>query len=111
MSQIFHRSANTLSKVGILGVLSLVGGLVLLAIVIGRSPHATKQGLFVEQPLAELNNRPRTTCLALVRNPNIEPPDFVEFDRGDQPVHHRVDAEARKKEWFISAAAIGPVRV
>jgi hypothetical protein len=68
MSQIFHRSAN-ISKVGIFGVLSLVGGLLLLAIVIGLSPYATKQGLFVEQPLAELNNRPRTTCLALVRNP------------------------------------------
>jgi hypothetical protein len=111
MSQILDRSANTLSKVSIFGVLSLVGGLVRLAIVIGRSPYATKQGLFVEQPLAEPNNHPRTTCLALVRNPNIEPQDFVELDHGDQPVHDRVDAEAREKEWFISSAAIGPVRV
>jgi hypothetical protein len=112
MSQILDRSANTLSKVSIFGVLSLVDGLVRLAIVIGRSPYATtKQGLLIEQPLAEPNNHPCTTWLALVRHPNIEPQDFVEFDRGDQPVHDRVDAEAREKEWFISSAAIGPVRV
>ena len=77
MSQILDRSANTPSKVSIFGVLSLVGGLVLLAIVIGRSPYSTKHGLFVEQPLAELNNRPRTTCLALVRYRNIEAQDFL----------------------------------
>jgi len=87
MSQIFHRSANTLSKVSIFGVLSPLGGLVLLALVIGRSPYATKQVLFVE------------------------PQDFLEFDHGDQPVHDRGDVKAREKEWFISAAAIGPVRV
>jgi hypothetical protein len=51
MSQIFHRSANTLSKVSIFGVLALVGGLVLLAIVLARSSYVTKQDLFVEQPL------------------------------------------------------------
>src|SRR6186997_1875983 len=51
MPQIFHRSANTLSKVSIFGLLSLVGGLVLLAIVLARSSYVTRQEIFVEQPL------------------------------------------------------------
>ena len=51
MSQIFQRSANTLSKVSIFGILSLVGGLVLLAIVLSRSPYVTRAHEFVEQPL------------------------------------------------------------
>jgi hypothetical protein len=51
MSQIFHRSANTLSKVSIFGILSLVGGLVLLAIVLARSTYVTRAHEFVEQPL------------------------------------------------------------
>jgi len=51
MPQIFHRSANTLSKVSIFGILSLVGGLVLLAIVLARSSYVTKQQIFVEQPI------------------------------------------------------------
>src|SRR5215210_8466751 len=51
MPQIFRRSANTLSKVSIFGLLSLVGILVLLAIVIARSSYATRQHIFVEQPL------------------------------------------------------------
>jgi hypothetical protein len=51
MSQIFQRSANTLSKVSIFGILSLVGGLVLLAIVLARSSYVTRQHEFVEQPL------------------------------------------------------------
>ena len=51
MSQIFRRSANTLSKVSIFGVLSLVGGLVLLAIVLARSTYVTRQHEFIEQPL------------------------------------------------------------
>jgi hypothetical protein len=51
MSQIFHRSANTLSKVSIFGVLILIGGLVLLAIVLARSTYTTRQHEFVEQPL------------------------------------------------------------
>jgi hypothetical protein len=37
MPQIFRRSANTLSKVSIFGLLSLGGGLSLLAIVLARS--------------------------------------------------------------------------
>ena len=51
MPQIFRRSANTLSKVSIFGLLSLVGGLVLLAIVLARSGYVTRQEIFVEQPL------------------------------------------------------------
>ena len=51
MPQIFRRSANTLSKVSIFGLLSLVGGLILLAIVLARSGYTTRQHIFVEQPL------------------------------------------------------------
>src|SRR5436190_19112935 len=51
MPQIFRRSANTLSKVSIFGLLSLVGGLILLAIVIARSSYVTRQQVFIEQPL------------------------------------------------------------
>jgi len=51
MPQIFPRSANTLSKVSIFGILSLVGGLILLAIVLARSSYATRQQIFVEQPI------------------------------------------------------------
>jgi hypothetical protein len=51
MSQIFPRSANTLSKVSLFGVLALVGGLILLAMMIGRSSYATRQQEVVEQPI------------------------------------------------------------
>ena len=51
MSQIFQRSANTLSKVSLFGVLSLVAGLILLAMVIGRSSYATGQHEYIEQPI------------------------------------------------------------
>jgi hypothetical protein len=51
MSQIFRQSANTLSKVSIFGVLALVGGLVLLAIVLSRSTYVTRAHEFIEQPL------------------------------------------------------------
>jgi hypothetical protein len=51
MSQIFHRSANTLSKVSLFGVLALIGGLLLLVMVIGRSSYATRQHEIVEQPI------------------------------------------------------------
>ena len=51
MPQIFRRSANTLSKVSIFGLLSLVGGLILLAIVVARSSYVTRQQVFIEQPL------------------------------------------------------------
>jgi hypothetical protein len=51
MSQIFHRSANTLSKVSLFGVLAVAGGLILLAMVIGRSSYVTRQQEIVEQPI------------------------------------------------------------
>ena len=51
MSQIFQRSANTLSKVSLVGLLLLVGGLVGLAIVIGSSPYVTRAQEYVEQPV------------------------------------------------------------
>ena len=51
MPQIFQRSANTVSKVSIFGVLSLVGGLILLMIVLQRSTYVTRAHEFVEQPI------------------------------------------------------------
>ena len=51
MPQIFHRSANTLSKVSLFGVLALVGGLILLAMVLGRSSYVTRQNEYVVQPI------------------------------------------------------------
>jgi hypothetical protein len=51
MSQIFKRSANTLSKLSLFGVLALVGGLILLAMAIGRSSYATRQHEVVTQPI------------------------------------------------------------
>ena len=51
MPQIFHRSANTLSKVSLAGVLLTVGGLIFLAIIIGRSSYVTRAQEYVEQPI------------------------------------------------------------
>jgi len=51
MPQIFRRSVNTLSKVSLFGVLSLVGGLILLAMVLGRSSYVTRANEYVEQPI------------------------------------------------------------
>jgi hypothetical protein len=51
MSQIFKRSANTLSKVSLFGVLALVGSLILLAMMLGRSSYVTGQHEVVQQPV------------------------------------------------------------
>ena len=51
MPQIFQRSANTISKVSIFGVLTLVGGLILLAIVLQRSTYVTRAHEYIEQPI------------------------------------------------------------
>ena len=51
MPQIFRRSANTLSKLSLFGVLSLVGSLILLAMVLGRSSYVTRANEFIEQPI------------------------------------------------------------
>jgi hypothetical protein len=51
MPQIFRRSANTLSKLSLFGVLSLVGSLILIAMVLGRSSYVTRANEFIEQPI------------------------------------------------------------
>ena len=51
MPQIFNRSANTLSKVSIVGALLVVGGLLTLAIVLGRSSYVTRANEYIEQPI------------------------------------------------------------
>jgi hypothetical protein len=51
MSQIFRRSANTFSKVSIVGLLLLVGGLIGLVMVLGRSSYVTRAQEYVEQPV------------------------------------------------------------
>jgi hypothetical protein len=51
MPQIFPRSANTLSKVSLVGLLSVVAGLILLAMVLGRSSYVTRANEYIEQPI------------------------------------------------------------
>ena len=63
MPQIFRRSANTLSKVSIFGLLSLVGGLILLAIVLARSSYVTRQHIFVEEFYRHDEGRQRARVL------------------------------------------------
>jgi Cytochrome c7 and related cytochrome c len=51
MPQIFHRSANTLSKLSLAGLLMFVASLILFAMIIGRSSYSTRAHEFVEQPV------------------------------------------------------------
>jgi hypothetical protein len=51
MPQIFHRSANTLSKLSLAGIVLLVGGLIGLAMLLGRSSYVTRAQEYVEQPV------------------------------------------------------------
>jgi hypothetical protein len=51
MPQIFHRSANVVSKVSIVGILLLVGGLIGAIMAIGSSSYVTRANEFIEQPL------------------------------------------------------------
>lgn len=51
MPQIFRRSANTVSKVSLFGIVALVGFLITLAMTLGRSSYVTGAHEFVEQPL------------------------------------------------------------
>lgn len=51
MPQIFHRSANTLSKLSLAGLLLLVGGLIFLAILLARSNYVTRAHEYVVQPV------------------------------------------------------------
>ena len=51
MPQIFHRSANTLSKLSLAGLLIVVGSLIFTAILVARSNYVTRAHEYVEQPV------------------------------------------------------------
>jgi hypothetical protein len=51
MSQIFHHSTNTLSKLSIFGALFLVLGALWLILEVNRSPYVTQEGIAREQPV------------------------------------------------------------
>jgi hypothetical protein len=51
MSQIFHRSANTISRVSIFGAVFLVAGLLALAAQVNRSPWVTDARVARQQPI------------------------------------------------------------
>ncbi len=51
MSQIFHHSTNTLSKVSIFGALFLVAGALAATVELSRSPWVTQAGVAREQPV------------------------------------------------------------
>jgi len=51
MAQIFHRSANTLSRVSILGAVAIIGALGWIAGVVIRSPYLTEVGVVRHQPI------------------------------------------------------------
>jgi hypothetical protein len=51
MPQIFHRSTNTLSKVSLAGIVLLLGGLMGLAMMLGRSSYVTRAQEYVAQPV------------------------------------------------------------
>ena len=51
MSQIFHRSTNTISRVSIFGAVFFIAGLLLLFAAINRSPWVTEARVAREQPL------------------------------------------------------------
>jgi hypothetical protein len=51
MSQIFHRSANTISRVSIFGTVFIVAALLTLMAVVNRSPWVTQARVAREQPI------------------------------------------------------------
>ncbi len=51
MSQIFHRSTNTLSRVSIYAAVFVLAGLLWVMAAIGRSPYTTGQGVVLKQPI------------------------------------------------------------
>jgi hypothetical protein len=51
MSQIFHHSTNTLSKLSIFGALFLAAGTLWLVLEINRSPYVTQAGVARDQPV------------------------------------------------------------
>src|SRR5881227_3911695 len=51
MSQIFHRSANTISRVSIFGAVFIIAGLLVLFAAVNRSPWVTEARVAREQPI------------------------------------------------------------
>ena len=51
MPQIFHRSANTLSKLSLAGLLLFVAGLITFAMILVRSSYVTRAQEYIEQPV------------------------------------------------------------
>jgi hypothetical protein len=51
MSQIFHRSTNTLSRISIFGALIVVAALLFLTMVVNRSSYVTDAGVARDQPV------------------------------------------------------------
>jgi len=51
MSQIFHRSTNTLSRVSIYAAVFILAGLAWLLMALDRSPYTTRQGIVLTQPV------------------------------------------------------------
>ena len=51
MPQIFHRSANTISKLSLAGLLLFVAGLITFAMILGRSSYVTRAQEYIEQPV------------------------------------------------------------
>jgi hypothetical protein len=51
MAQIFHRSANTISRLSIIAVVAIVSLLLFAALEVQRSPYATYQGIAHVQPV------------------------------------------------------------
>src|SRR5688572_33484198 len=78
MPQIFHRSANTLSKVSLAGILLLVGGLIGLAMLLGRSSYVTRAEEYVEQPVQFSHVHPVLAdgIACRYRHPSVETSSF-----------------------------------
>ena len=51
MSQIFHRSTNTISRVSIYAAVFVAGALTWVLMALDRSPYTTKQGIVLGQPV------------------------------------------------------------
>jgi cytochrome c7-like protein len=51
MSQIFHRSTNTISRVSIYAAVFVLAGLAWVLMALDRSPYTTKQGIVLRQPV------------------------------------------------------------
>jgi hypothetical protein len=51
MSQIFHRSTNTISRISIFGALAGLAGLLWIVAIVNRSSYVTRAGIVVEQPV------------------------------------------------------------